>query len=939
MQGDVEASHVFNPGGYKMRKNILSMALAVAFLLTVGAFAQTVDWKAHNDCVGPASGSAANVTHYSGYLGGGGGFEDPDGYLKNYDTGADLPVYVTLEAVNVAGSLGGMPNAGTDAYNAFNGIVNLNESASYNSSSTDWSYKVTFTGLDPNKTYEFVTTANRNSSSYAGSGTGSRWAKFSIIEAEAYTNASSSGSGVIVVSQDVIKMNTGYNTVEGNVVKWTGIRSGSDGSFVVLSQNVGSDGPGEPIKSYGLQGFVLTQSSGPTLGGTVTVKLLDSNNSGLTGGDVYYYKSGWQLLGTTDGSGTVSGNVPVTSTTDIEIRYIGGKYKWVGVNVTTNPTLTISTVPVTVKLETCNSTPLVGEAKYYYGGWITFGGGSTPATMELLPYSGLGPGVGSYDFQVKYGGRTSTTIRQDISVDPNIIFKTTKVDIAFNGNIYYYNSGWQLFPIPLEMVGTSVDFKFGALNNPTVTLNFSGCSLTKSYVLLAVKDENNNGVSGGKATPAYGGSWGATLSGQTDANGKLFSEIPPGYTKIKMAVNQGGAEQTVAQLTASNYTWTTQILRIWLKDHNGSAITDGQGSLDQGGGYWYSWGNLNASGYRDLQLFAGNYKFKMTYNYTSQEKFPVVTVNAGIDNFDFQTGQVISSCGHTQYSTGAWRTFTSGMELMPGTYTFRYPSQSGTVVAGTITTLCVNVNSSIKAIIGSTNYYDSGSNQVRADIAIKNISSAPIYGPLISKFKTLTPGPPTITIPNADGGGNGIGCYYDYSNLLGGDNQLDPGETTGYKLWIFQENVKPPVNFKFFADVFGHLDGISKAADSNQEQPLAFLFDVQRGAVEENSVAAQPGNGSEIPETYALHQNHPNPFNPTTTLQFDLPEAGNVTLKIYNSVGQLVRTLVSGEYEAGAHNVIWDARNDSDVQIASGVYLAVFKAGGVQQVRRLVLMK
>jgi flagellar hook assembly protein FlgD len=64
-----------------------------------------------------------------------------------------------------------------------------------------------------------------------------------------------------------------------------------------------------------------------------------------------------------------------------------------------------------------------------------------------------------------------------------------------------------------------------------------------------------------------------------------------------------------------------------------------------------------------------------------------------------------------------------------------------------------------------------------------------------------------------------------------------------------------------------------------------------------------------------------------------------VTLKIYNSVGQLVRTLVSGDYEAGTHKVIWDARNDSGVQMTSGVYLAVFKAGEVQQVRRVVLMK
>jgi len=221
----------------------------------------TIDWEAYNDCVGPASGSAPNVTVYSGYLGGGGGFETPAGLLVDFATGNNTAVTVTMEAFNVAGSLGSMPDAGTDAHTAFDAIVNLGESASYNSSGSDWYYQATFSGLDPAKTYEFVTTANRNGSSYNGNGSGSRWTRFSIIGAEEYTNASSSGSGVIVVSDDVIKMNTGYNTVEGNIVKWSGIKCGADGVFIVLSQNVGAEGPGEPIKSYGLQGFKLTQIS------------------------------------------------------------------------------------------------------------------------------------------------------------------------------------------------------------------------------------------------------------------------------------------------------------------------------------------------------------------------------------------------------------------------------------------------------------------------------------------------------------------------------------------------------------------------------------------------------------------------------------------------------------------------------------------------------
>jgi hypothetical protein len=217
----------------------------------------TIDWEAYNDCV--HGGSPANATIYSAYMGDGGGFEDPNGYLKNYSTAIDLPVWVEMTGSNISGSTSAAPAAGTDAYNVFDGKVNLGDwSTSYNSSSSPWYYQVVFTGLDPAKTYEFVTTANRNSASYGGAGTGSRWTRFSIIGADTYTNASSAGT--VEVTPDVVKMNTGYNTVNGYVVKWTGI-SAADGSFTIRSENVGGEGPGEANKSYGMEGFYLVQKT------------------------------------------------------------------------------------------------------------------------------------------------------------------------------------------------------------------------------------------------------------------------------------------------------------------------------------------------------------------------------------------------------------------------------------------------------------------------------------------------------------------------------------------------------------------------------------------------------------------------------------------------------------------------------------------------------
>jgi M6 family metalloprotease-like protein len=92
----------------------------------------------------------------------------------------------------------------------------------------------------------------------------------------------------------------------------------------------------------------------------------------------------------------------------------------------------------------------------------------------------------------------------------------------------------------------------------------------------------------------------------------------------------------------------------------------------------------------------------------------------------------------------------------------------------------------------------------------------------------------------------------------------------------------------------------------------------------------------------ALHQNHPNPFNPTTTIRYSIKTRGHVTLAIYNAAGQRVRTLVDEiqSPEAAGFSVMWDGKNDSGSQVASGVYLYKLTAGNnYQAVKKLVLLK
>ena len=94
-----------------------------------------------------------------------------------------------------------------------------------------------------------------------------------------------------------------------------------------------------------------------------------------------------------------------------------------------------------------------------------------------------------------------------------------------------------------------------------------------------------------------------------------------------------------------------------------------------------------------------------------------------------------------------------------------------------------------------------------------------------------------------------------------------------------------------------------------------------------------------IPTEFALHENYPNPFNPTTTLRFDLPELSDMTLTIYNMLGQKVKTFNMQSTPAGYHSVTWDATNDLGEQVGAGVYLYQLQAKDFVKARKMVLLK
>jgi len=94
-----------------------------------------------------------------------------------------------------------------------------------------------------------------------------------------------------------------------------------------------------------------------------------------------------------------------------------------------------------------------------------------------------------------------------------------------------------------------------------------------------------------------------------------------------------------------------------------------------------------------------------------------------------------------------------------------------------------------------------------------------------------------------------------------------------------------------------------------------------------------------LPDEYALAQNHPNPFNPATSISFDLPTASYVSLEVYNILGRHVRNLVNEELAAGRYTVNFDGCSDRGEELASGLYLYKIKAGDFTGSKKMMMLK
>ena len=113
------------------------------------------------------------------------------------------------------------------------------------------------------------------------------------------------------------------------------------------------------------------------------------------------------------------------------------------------------------------------------------------------------------------------------------------------------------------------------------------------------------------------------------------------------------------------------------------------------------------------------------------------------------------------------------------------------------------------------------------------------------------------------------------------------------------------------------------------------------GAFDVNcSVLSGGGNGGgDLPLVSRLHGNYPNPFNPRTTIKFDLKQSGPVDLAVFDVAGRLVKRLVQQEVPAGIHETIWEGKDTGGREAAAGVYFFRLKTRDMIDTKRMTLIK
>jgi hypothetical protein len=201
-----------------------------------------------------------------------------------------------------------------------------------------------------------------------------------------------------------------------------------------------------------------------------------------------------------------------------------------------------------------------------------------------------------------------------------------------------------------------------------------------------------------------------------------------------------------------------------------------------------------------------------------------------------------------------------------------------------------------------------------------NQAHAHISGSLTNVTLPLSPG--NWVFAETDSWPNGYGASAEVDSSSGTfDLYVCDGDWTFYPPYISGYTSPPSQDLT-----------ISESPDTLRTLNFSYI----PSAVNEEEIPAA------LPDNFVLSQNYPNPFNQSTELRYYIPErikSAYISLKIYNLLGQYLRTLVSENQCSGNHKTVWDGKDEKGREVASGIYFYKLEAGDFKFTRRMVLLK
>jgi|GEM_PF-3451243 len=217
----------------------------------------------------------------------------------------------------------------------------------------------------------------------------------------------------------------------------------------------------------------------------------------------------------------------------------------------------------------------------------------------------------------------------------------------------------------------------------------------------------------------------------------------------------------------------------------------------------------------------------------------------------------------------------------------------------------------------------------------------------ITTFLGINGGHARLAIPVSGGGyvATGKSDEIDITNPFGSANKqlfitkfTATGDTVWTKRFGINEFNKNDEGYSVVETADGGYLAIGFTC-LNQSSVVTNYKDIYLVKVNSEGVTAINPKTVSTPAVYSLSQNFPNPFNPSTTIRYALPERSTVRLTIYNMLGKEVRTLVNTVEDAGYKSIIWDGLDQHGRLISTGVYIYKIQAGNFTQTRKMVFMK